>query len=89
MHKQLGADAVATGHYCRRDTDAQGRHRLLAGLDGNKDQSYFLCQVHPEQLADALFPVGDLESPKSGASPRRLGCPPPTRKTGACASSAR
>lgn len=61
---QIGADAVATGHYCRRDTTSNGIHRLLAGADPNKDQSYFLCQVTQEQLSDALFPIGDLEKPE-------------------------
>ncbi|MCH1582693.1 MAG: tRNA 2-thiouridine(34) synthase MnmA [Flavobacteriales bacterium] len=60
---QLGADAVATGHYCRKATTPDGMHRLLAGRDGNKDQSYFLCQVTQAQLSDALFPVGELEKP--------------------------
>ncbi len=60
----LGADYVATGHYCRKDTiKKEGKivHRLLAGRDGNKDQSYFLCQLNQEQLSKALFPIGDLE----------------------------
>lgn len=60
---QLGADYVATGHYCRKaeiDTDKGKIYRLLAGKDGNKDQSYFLCQVNQEQLAKALFPIGHL-----------------------------
>lgn len=61
---QLGADAVATGHYCRKATTPDGLHRLLAGRDGNKDQSYFLCQVTQAQLSDALFPVGELEKPE-------------------------
>ncbi len=61
---QLGADAVATGHYCQRETTEDGMHRLLAGADPNKDQSYFLCQVTQEQLSDALFPIGDLEKPE-------------------------
>lgn len=78
--KQLGADAVATGHYCRRDTDAQGHHRLMAGLDGNKDQSYFLCQVHPEQLADALFPVGELEKPEVRRIAEEIGLPTAHKK---------
>jgi len=46
----LGADYVATGHYCRKLIHADGTHGLLSGLDGNKDQSYFLCQVSQEQL---------------------------------------
>ncbi len=61
---QLGADYVATGHYCRKDslTDASGqlRYRLLAGKDRQKDQSYFLCQLNQQQLSRALFPIGDL-----------------------------
>jgi tRNA-specific 2-thiouridylase len=61
---QLGADAVATGHYCRRATTPDGQHQLLAGRDPNKDQSYFLCQVTQEQLSDALFPIGELEKPE-------------------------
>ena len=61
---QLGADAVATGHYCRRATTPEGQHQLLAGKDPNKDQSYFLCQVTPSQLSDALFPIGELEKPE-------------------------
>ncbi len=59
----LGADYVATGHYCRKDTiEQEGKkvHRLLAGKDPNKDQSYFLCQLSQEQLAKTLFPVGEL-----------------------------
>ncbi|MDE7070303.1 MAG: tRNA 2-thiouridine(34) synthase MnmA [Alistipes sp.] len=65
---KLGADFVATGHYCRKAeaTGPDGRtiHRLLAGSDPNKDQSYFLCQLSQEQLARALFPVGDLLKPE-------------------------
>lgn len=64
---ELGADYVATGHYCRKDTvvkDGEEIHRLLAGVDGNKDQSYFLCQLSQEQLSKALFPVGELTKPE-------------------------
>ena len=60
----LGADYVATGHYCRKDSfkDPSGKtvYRLLAGKDPNKDQSYFLCQLDQEQLSKALFPIGGL-----------------------------
>lgn len=56
----LKADFVATGHYCRKTTDENGIHHLLAGKDPNKDQSYFLCQLNQEQLAKAIFPIGDL-----------------------------
>ncbi|MFO7940738.1 MAG: tRNA 2-thiouridine(34) synthase MnmA [Bacteroidales bacterium] len=64
---KLGADYVATGHYARKETiDIDGKpvHRLLAGLDKNKDQSYFLCQLSQEQLAPALFPIGHLDKPE-------------------------
>lgn len=65
---KLGADKVATGHYCRLDewTDNEGakHYKLLAGSDPNKDQSYFLCQLTQEQLSYAMFPIGDLLKPK-------------------------
>jgi tRNA-uridine 2-sulfurtransferase len=60
----LGADYVATGHYCQKDTfekDGKEIHRLISGADANKDQSYFLCQLTQEQLAKALFPIGHLQ----------------------------
>ncbi|PJC06212.1 MAG: tRNA 2-thiouridine(34) synthase MnmA, partial [Flavobacteriaceae bacterium CG_4_9_14_0_8_um_filter_34_30] len=63
----LGADFVATGHYCRKETiekDGKQIHRLLAGKDPNKDQSYFLCQLSQEQLAKTLFPIGELLKPE-------------------------
>ncbi len=65
--RKLGADFVATGHYCRKET-VQGPdgpiHRILAGSDPNKDQSYFLCQLTQEQLSRAMFPIGDLIKPE-------------------------
>ncbi len=64
---ELGADYVATGHYCRKETiqTPEGeKYRLLAGSDPNKDQSYFLCQLSQQQLARALFPIGDLLKPQ-------------------------
>ncbi len=61
---KLGADWVATGHYCRVEHGEDGSHRLLAGTDKNKDQSYFLCQLSEEQLSRALFPVGDMLKPE-------------------------
>ncbi|MBN2667997.1 MAG: tRNA 2-thiouridine(34) synthase MnmA [Bacteroidales bacterium] len=64
--KKLGADFVATGHYARKETIELGGkevHRLLAGLDPNKDQSYFLCQLSQEQLSQSLFPIGDMLKP--------------------------
>jgi tRNA-specific 2-thiouridylase len=60
--RELGIEHVATGHYARKDFDPQsGRQRLLRGRDAGKDQSYFLFGLTQEQLAAALFPVGDLE----------------------------
>ncbi|MEZ2414729.1 tRNA 2-thiouridine(34) synthase MnmA [Muriicola sp. E247] len=64
----LGADFVATGHYCRKgetkDRDGNLQYQLLAGIDPNKDQSYFLCQLSQQQLAKTLFPVGELTKPE-------------------------
>ena len=65
--KKLGADYVATGHYCRKET-IEGPDgpvcRILAGTDPNKDQSYFLCQLTQEQLSQAMFPIGDIVKPE-------------------------
>jgi tRNA-specific 2-thiouridylase len=58
---ELGADYVATGHYCQKRENTDGSFSLLAGADPNKDQSYFLCQLSQEQLAKALFPIGHLQ----------------------------
>ena len=64
----LGADYVATGHYCRKgiikNEDGTETYQLLAGADGNKDQSYFLCQLSQDQLAKTLFPIGELLKPE-------------------------
>ena len=63
----LGADYVATGHYCRKGTinkDGQEVYQLLAGKDNNKDQSYFLCQLSQAQLSKSLFPIGELTKPE-------------------------
>jgi tRNA-specific 2-thiouridylase len=57
---ELGADYVATGHYCRKIEHSDGSFGLLAGRDPSKDQSYFLCQLSQEQLSKALFPIGEL-----------------------------
>jgi tRNA-specific 2-thiouridylase len=59
--RALGIEHVATGHYARVDRDPEtGRHRLLRGRDRAKDQSYFLFGLTQEQLARAVFPVGEL-----------------------------
>jgi len=63
----LGADYVATGHYCRKGIitkEGKDIYQLLAGKDTNKDQSYFLCQLSQSQLAKTLFPIGELTKPE-------------------------
>ncbi|CAM1352645.1 MULTISPECIES: tRNA 2-thiouridine(34) synthase MnmA [Tenacibaculum] len=63
----LGADYVATGHYCRKAEeiiDGKPVYKLLGGKDTNKDQSYFLCQLSQKQLSKALFPIGELTKPE-------------------------
>ena len=65
--EKLGADYVATGHYCRKETIDMPDgpvHRILAGTDPNKDQSYFLCQLTQKQLSKAMFPIGDIVKPE-------------------------
>lgn len=60
----LGADYVATGHYCRKaefEKEGETVYQLLSGKDNNKDQSYFLCQLTQEQLSKTLFPIGELQ----------------------------
>jgi tRNA-specific 2-thiouridylase len=62
----LGADYVATGHYCRKgiqSIDGKDVYSLLSGKDANKDQSYFLCQLSQGQLAKTLFPIGEILKP--------------------------
>lgn len=64
---KLGAEFVATGHYCQKSEqtiDGKTTYSLLAGTDNNKDQSYFLCQLTQEQLKYALFPIGHLTKPE-------------------------
>ncbi len=71
---ELGADYVATGHYCQKETiikDGKEIHRLIAGEDNNKDQSYFLCQLSQEQLSKAMFPIGHIIKPEVREIARR------------------
>ncbi len=73
---KLGADFVATGHYARKDEiqkDGKTIHRLMSGKDGNKDQSYFLCQLTQGQLARSLFPIGELLKPEVREIARKIG----------------
>ncbi len=72
---KLGADFVATGHYARKaefTSDGKTIYRLLSGKDGNKDQSYFLCQLTQKQLSKSLFPVGELTKPEVRDIARKL-----------------
>jgi tRNA-specific 2-thiouridylase len=59
--ENLGADFVATGHYCRKIEHADGTFGLLSGKDDGKDQSYFLCQLNQDQLSKSLFPIGEYQ----------------------------
>jgi tRNA-uridine 2-sulfurtransferase len=81
----LGADKIATGHYVR-SIDRAGITHLLKGLDGNKDQSYFLCEVSGESLAQSLFPVGELEKSRVRSIAQELGLSTHDKKdsTGIC-----
>lgn len=81
--QELGAEAVATGHYCQKSTlqTEQGPvYQLLAGADSNKDQSYFLCQLNQAQLAAALFPIGHLAKPEVRALASAIGLPTADKK---------
>jgi tRNA-specific 2-thiouridylase len=70
---ELGADYIATGHYCRKVEHDNGTFGLLSGLDPGKDQSYFLCQLKQEQLAKALFPIGELQKSEVREIARNMG----------------
>ena len=81
--RKLGGDFVATGHYCRKESISINNtlvYRLLAGIDPNKDQSYFLCQLNQEQLSTALFPIGDLTKPAVRVIASKLGLATAQRK---------
>ena len=73
---ELGADFVATGHYCQKEEikiDNNPVYRLIAGADNNKDQSYFLCQLNQQQLSKALFPIGNLQKPEVREIAKKIG----------------
>ena len=78
--RSLGADMVATGHYCRKETLPDGSCRILEGTDPNKDQSYFLCQLDQEQLKSALFPIGGLLKPEVRRLAHEAGLPSADKK---------
>src|SRR5918999_4271065 len=70
----VGCEKVATGHYARvRFDEAAGRYRLLRGLDGRKDQSYFLWELTQEQLSRSLFPLGEMTKDEVREVARRHG----------------
>lgn len=81
----LGAGTIATGHYARAD-GSPGRHRLLKGVDGNKDQSYFLYRLDQRALGHSLFPLGGLHKPEVRDIAARHGFPNAAKKdsTGIC-----
>lgn len=83
--EDLGADFIATGHYVRRG-ERNGKTALLRGLDGNKDQSYFLYTLSYEQVAQSFFPVGELEKPVVRQIAEELGLVTAKKKdsTGIC-----
>jgi len=82
--KKLGAEAVATGHYCRKGSNTlpngSTEHILIAGADSNKDQSYFLCQLTQEQLKHAVFPIGEMLKPDLREIARKAGLPNADKK---------
>jgi tRNA-specific 2-thiouridylase len=86
MHAAIskGADYVATGHYCRRNichkSDGSVIYNLLAGIDKEKDQSYFLCQLSQEQLKHAIFPIGEMTKKEVRTLAAMLGLPAAERK---------
>jgi tRNA-specific 2-thiouridylase len=77
--RELGADAVATGHYARI-VERDGMPYLAEGVDGNKDQSYFLALLGEEQLAHAIFPIGELTKPEVRSIAAAAGLPTATKK---------
>ena len=84
---RLGADKIATGHYCRvRLNESTGKHELLKGLDPLKDQSYFLHRLNQEQLRNTLFPVGELPKTEVRRIAAEIGLPNAKKKdsTGIC-----
>ncbi len=71
--EELGAEFVATGHYCRKATHQDGSFGLLAGKDQGKDQSYFLCQLNQDQLSKSLFPIGELQKSEVRTIAKEMG----------------
>lgn len=81
----IGADYIATGHYARIE-HRPDQSVLLRGVDSNKDQTYFLCQLSQQQIKNALFPVGHLTKPEVRELAKQLELPVANKKdsTGIC-----
>lgn len=75
LARRRGAGRLATGHYARVERGADGRYRLLRGLDHSKDQSYFLYRLGQEELAAAAFPLGEMTKNEVRRHARSLGLP--------------
>lgn len=85
--KSLGADFLATGHYCQAEIHSEtGKPVLLKGKDNNKDQSYFLYAIEGEVLRDVMFPIGHLEKPQVRELAKKFGLATQNKKdsTGIC-----
>jgi tRNA-specific 2-thiouridylase len=82
---RLGAEKIATGHYCRV-REVNGEFQLLKGLDTSKDQSYFLHRLNQAQLSKTLFPVGELHKTEVRRIADEIGLPNAKKKdsTGIC-----
>ncbi len=78
--KAQGFSAVATGHYARSRLRDDGRREILTGSDPNKDQTYFLSLMQPDQVQDARFPIGHLLKPAVRELARRHGLPTAQKK---------
>lgn len=78
--RQHGFSAVATGHYARSRVEADGQRKILTGRDPNKDQTYFLAMMKPEQVQDARFPIGELLKPEVREVARRFRLPNAEKK---------
>ncbi|MBC2582173.1 tRNA 2-thiouridine(34) synthase MnmA [Clostridium sp. DJ247] len=82
---KIGADYIATGHYAQI-TFNDGKYQLIRGVDQNKDQTYFLCQLSQYQLSKSLFPVGHLTKPQVREIALKANLPTAKKKdsTGIC-----
>lgn len=82
---KIGADFIATGHYARVEY-SDGEYKMLKGVDKNKDQTYFLCELGQEQLSKTIFPVGNLNKSEVREIARKAGLKTANKKdsTGIC-----